>query len=146
MGGLMLFALSNWLCGGGEVDTPFWSMAGTSCARSAARWGGNLLSVLIDRRTTFHGDALAGAMMPDNAAALASTQRLALMAPLWGNPFGTRLPSNAPPAAMASPESMLVPKTQLFAYQDGFLAVTAVFCVALLPDWLMRRRGQRGQR
>ncbi len=28
MAGLALFGLSNWLCGGADVDTPFWSLAG----------------------------------------------------------------------------------------------------------------------
>ena len=27
MAGLALFGLSNWLCGGADVDTPFWSLA-----------------------------------------------------------------------------------------------------------------------
>jgi hypothetical protein len=104
--------------------------------------GVNLLSVLIDRRTTFHGDALAQAMTPATAAASAAVQRLTPMLAHWGNPFGARLPSGAPPAAMAYLETTLAPKAQLFAYQDGFLVVAAMFFLALLPALLMRRRSR----
>jgi MFS transporter, DHA2 family, multidrug resistance protein len=102
--------------------------------------GVNLLSVLIDQRTTFHGDALAQAMTPATSAATAAVQQLGPMLMHWGNPFGTRLPSGAPPAAMAYLETMLVPKAQLLAYKDGFLVVAVLFFVTLLPALLMRRR------
>ena len=102
--------------------------------------GVNLLSVLIDRRTTFHGDALAQAMTPATPAAADAVHRLGLMLAHWGNPFGTRLPSGAPPPAMAYLETLLVPKARLFAYQDGFLVVAVMFFAALLPALLMPRR------
>lgn len=104
--------------------------------------GVNLLSVVIDQRTTFHGDALAQAMTPATAAAGAAVQQLGLMLTHWGNPFGTRLPSNAPPAAMNYLETMVVPKAQLLAYQDGFHIVAVLFFATLLPALLMRRRAR----
>ncbi|KAA0887986.1 DHA2 family efflux MFS transporter permease subunit [Oryzomonas rubra] len=104
--------------------------------------GVNLLSVLIDRRTTFHGDALAQAMTPASAAASNAVQQLGLMLTHWGNPFGTRLPSGAPPAAMNYLERILVPKAQWLAYQDGFHVVAVMFFAALLPALLMRRRAR----
>ncbi len=173
--GLMLFGVSNGLCGGADVDTPFWSLAGwivlgriglglitPSLNAGALRalppellaqgsgtlnfvrqlggaMGVNLLSVLIDRRAAFHGDALAQAITPATAAAAAALQQLGLLLPHWGAPFGTRLPSGAPPVAMAYLESVLVPKAQLFAYQDGFFVVAVMFFAALLPALLMRR-------
>jgi len=176
MAGLALFCLSNWLCGGADVDTPFWSMAGwivvgriglglitpsmnagalralphellaqgSGTVNFVRQFGGamgvNLLSVLIDRRTTFHGDALAQAMTPATSAASAALQQLGLMLLHWGNPFGTRLPSGAPPAAMTYLETLIVPKARLFAYQDGFFIVAVMFFGALLPALLMRRR------
>jgi hypothetical protein len=105
--------------------------------------GVNLLSVLIDRRTTFHGDALAQAMTPATSAAAAALQQLGLMLAHWGNPFGTRLPSGAPPAGMAYLETLMVPKARLFAYQDGFLITAVIFFAALLPALLMRRGERR---
>jgi MFS transporter, DHA2 family, multidrug resistance protein len=176
MTGLALFVLSNWLCGGADVDTPFWSLAGwmvvgriglglitpslnagalralshellaqgSGTVNFVRQFGGamgvNLLSVLIDRRTTFHADALAQAMTPATSAAGAAVQQLGLMLVHWGNPFGTRLPSGAPPAAMTYLETLIVPKAQLFAYQDGFLVVAVIFFAALLPALLMGRR------
>lgn len=104
--------------------------------------GVNLLSVLIDQRTTFHGDALAQAMTPATAAAGAAVQQLSLMLTHWGNPFGARLPGGAPPAALAYLETVLVPKAKLLAYQDGFLVVSVLFFITLLPAMLMRRRAR----
>jgi len=106
--------------------------------------GVNLLSVLIERRTTFHGDALAQAITPATTAAGIAMRQLGLMLPHWGNQFGTRLPSGAPPAAMTYLETVLVPKARLLAYQDGFLVVAAMFFAALLPALLMR--GPSGRR
>jgi EmrB/QacA subfamily drug resistance transporter len=176
MVGLALFGLSNAFCGGVDMDTPFWLLAGwivlgriglglitpalnagalralpsellaqgSGAVNFVRQFGGamgvNLLSVLVDRRTSLHGDALAQAMTPATSAASAAVQQLGLMLAHWGNPFGTRLPGGAPPPAMAWLESMLVPKAQLLAYQDGFIVIAVVFFVALLPAWLMRRR------
>jgi EmrB/QacA subfamily drug resistance transporter len=182
MVGLFFFGLSNGLCAGSDVDTPFWSLAlwivlgriglglitpslnagalralpheqlaqGSGTLNFVRQFGGalgvNLLSVLIDRQTTFHGDALAQAMTPATSAASATLQQLGLMLAHWGNPFGTRLPSGVPPAALAYLESVLVPKARMLAYQDGFLVVALMFFVSLLPAWLMRRRQISGQR
>ena len=178
--GLALFGVSNVLCGGVDIDTPFWSLAGwmvmgriglglitpalnagalralpseqlaqgSGAVNFVRQFGGalgvNLLSVVIDRRTTFHADALAQAVTPATAAASEAVQRLGPMLAHWGNPFGSRMPANAPPVAMAYLNSMLVPKAQLLAYQDGFLVVAMVFAAALLPAWLMCRGRRRG--
>lgn len=174
--GLTLFGLSNALCGGADMDTPFWSMAGwivvgrvglglitpslnagalralphellaqgSGTVNFVRQFGGamgvNLLSVLIDRRTTFHGDALAQAMTPATSAAYNALLQLGLMLTHWGNQFGARLPSGAPPAGMAYLETLMGPKARLFAYRDGFLVVAVMFFAALLPALLMRRR------
>jgi EmrB/QacA subfamily drug resistance transporter len=176
MAGLLLFGISNWLCGGVDVDTPFWLLSGwivmgrigsglitpalnagalralppellaqgsgavNFVRQLGAALGVNLLSVLVDRRTTFHGEALAQAMTPATSAASAAVQQLSLIMVHWGNPFGTRMPTGVPPAIMTYLESMLVPKAQLLAYQDGFLAAAVMFFVALLPALLMRGR------
>jgi MFS family permease len=103
--------------------------------------GVNLLSVLVDMRMTFHGDALAQAITPATSAAGAAISQLSRLLLHWGNPFGTRLPTGAPPITMTYLESMLVPKAQMLAYQDGFYVVAIMFFVAVLPALLMR--GQR---
>ena len=132
--GLALFGVSNVLCGGVDIDTSFWSLAGwivmgriglglitpalnagalralppeqlaqgSGAVNFVRQFGGalgvNLLSVVIDRRTTFHADALAQAVTPATAAASEAVQRLGPMLAHWGNPFGSRMPANAPPA------------------------------------------------
>ncbi len=182
MAGLAIFALSNLLCSGVDVDTAFWSLAvwvaigriglglimpalnagalrvlpptqltqGAGALNFVRQLGGafgvNLLSVLIDRRMAFHGDALAQAITPETSAASAALHWLSLMLPHWGNPFGTRLPTGVLPAAMSYLESMLAPKAQMLAYQDGFLFVAVMFLIALLPAWLMRRRRPTARR
>jgi hypothetical protein len=104
--------------------------------------GVNLISVLIERRTAFHGDALAQAMTPATQAAATTVQQLGLILAHWGNPFGNRLPSGTPPAAVAYMETMLVPQARLFAYQDGFMIVAVMFVFALVPALMMPRRRQ----
>ncbi|HUB66213.1 MAG TPA: DHA2 family efflux MFS transporter permease subunit [Candidatus Methylacidiphilales bacterium] len=174
--GLVLFGVSNWLCGGVDVDTPFWSLAlwivmgriglglitpslnagalralpaeelaqGSGTVNFVRQFGGalgvNLLSVLIDRRTTFHGEALAQEITPATSAANEAIRQLNIILAHWGNPFGTSLPSGIPPPAMAYLESMLVPKAELLAYQDGFLVVAMMFFISLVPAVLMRKR------
>ncbi|XBS71576.1 MFS transporter [Acerihabitans sp. KWT182] len=172
--GLAIFALSCWLSGGADVDTPFWTMAGwvvlgrvglgvimpalnagglralpadklaqgsgslNFVRQLGGAFGVNLLSVVIDRRSSFHGDALAQAMTASNAAAAESINRLSIIVGHWGNPFGSRLPEGVDPSSMAYLESMLVPKAQLFAYQDGFFVVAVFFFLAIIPAWFMR--------
>jgi EmrB/QacA subfamily drug resistance transporter len=101
--------------------------------------GVNLLSVLIEQRTTFHCDALAQTITPASSATSAALLQLGLILPHWGNPFGTRLPACVPPSAMAYLRTVVVPKGRLFAYQDGFMLVALMFFAALLPALLMRR-------
>ncbi len=176
MGGLILFGVSNWLCGGVDVNTPFWSLAawmalgriglgfitpslnagalralphqllaqGSGTVNFVRQFGGamgvNLLSVLIDRQTAFHGDALAQQITPTTSAASEAIRQLNIIVGHWGTSLGYRMPSGVPPPAMAYLESMLVPKAQLLAYQDGFLVVAMMFFASLVPAWLMRRR------
>jgi MFS family permease len=109
-------------------------------------FGVNLLSVIIDRRTSFHGDALAQALTADNAAAAESINRLLVLFTHWGNPFGTRLPEGVHPGSMYYLESMLVPKAQLLAYQDGFYVVAVFFFLALIPAWFMRGKNRANVR
>jgi EmrB/QacA subfamily drug resistance transporter len=102
-------------------------------------FGVNLLSVLIDRRTIFHGDALAQALTPANSAAIEALTRLGIIFSHWGNPFGNRLPTGVHPGSLAFLETVLVPKARLFAYQDGFHVVAVVFLLAIVPAFFMGR-------
>jgi EmrB/QacA subfamily drug resistance transporter len=102
-------------------------------------FGVNLLSVLVDRRTIFHGDALAQALTPANSAGIEALTRLSIIFSHWGNPFGDRLPTGVHPGSMAFLETVLIPKARLFAYQDGFFVVAIVFFLAIIPAFIMGR-------
>ncbi|MCL2717001.1 MAG: DHA2 family efflux MFS transporter permease subunit [Alphaproteobacteria bacterium] len=172
--GLTIFGISNALCSGADVDTPFWMLGwwlvlgriglglitpalnagalralppellaqGSGSLNFVRQLGGalgiNLLSVLVDMRMAFHGDALAQEMTPATSAAAAAIRQLIILMSHWGNPFGTHLPTGVPPAAMTYLESILVPKAQMLAYQDGFYAVAIAFFLAILPALFMR--------
>ncbi len=176
--GLVIFGVSNWLCGAADVDTPFWLLAwwvvlgrigsalmtpalnagalralppallaqGSGAVNFVRQLGGalgvNLISVFIDRRTAFHGDALAQAMTRSGGAVSNASRQLGLLLAHWGNPFGTRLAGGGLPASPAFLETMLEPQARLLAYQDGFLIVAVLFFAAVLPALLMPRRRQ----
>lgn len=95
--------------------------------------GVNVLSVVIDRRTTFHGDALAQALTTANAAGMEAISRLGLLMSHWCNLFGYPLRAGIHPGALAWLESMLVPREQLMAYQDGFYLVALFFSPPSCP-------------
>jgi DHA2 family multidrug resistance protein len=101
--------------------------------------GVNLLSVIIDRRTTFHGAALAQALTPDNDAANTSIRRLGLLYSHWGNPFGERFQQGIHPGALEFLERELTAKAQWLAYQDGFYVVAIFFFLAIIPAIFMVR-------
>lgn len=172
--GLLLFGLSNYLCGGGDVDTAFWTFAiwivwgrvglglinpslnagalrtlpheqlaqGAGSLNFIRQLGGvlgvNLLSTFIDRSTMFHSDALAQNLDYSNPAAGEAVRQLNLILTADGNPFGARLSSGTPPAAMEYLEMVIVPKARLFAYQDGFMVVGIVFFLIIPLALLIR--------
>jgi EmrB/QacA subfamily drug resistance transporter len=102
--------------------------------------GVDLISVAVDRRTAFHGAALAQAQDQSNQAAGHAVQQLSLMLAHWGNPFGLRLATATPPAAPAFMETMMEPQARMLAYQDGFLLVALLILAAMLAALLMPRK------
>ncbi len=100
-------------------------------------FGVNLLAIFVERRTTFHGDALAQTLTAANPAAAETLRRLNGMLAHWGNPFGDRFPQHLHPAALSFLEAEVVPKAQMLAYQDGFYIVAILFFLAVIPAWLM---------
>ncbi|MBR1040602.1 DHA2 family efflux MFS transporter permease subunit [Bradyrhizobium viridifuturi] len=109
-------------------------------------FGVNLLSVLIDRRTAFHGDALAQALTPANSAGIEALTRLSILFSHWGNPFGNRLPTGIHPGSMGFLETVLVSKARLIAYQDSFYVVALVFFLAIIPAFAMGRGSKTSAR
>jgi hypothetical protein len=102
--------------------------------------GVDLIAVAIDRRTAFHGTALAEAQDQANQAAGAAVQQLTQLLAHWGNPFGHRLATAVPPAAGTFLEAMMLPQARTLAYQDGFMLVAVLFFLTLVPALLMPRQ------
>lgn len=139
--GLILPALNA----GALLALPFRQLAqGSGSVNFVRQLGGafgvNLLSVFIENRTVFHGEALAQTVTPGNPAAILELHRLSMMLSHWGNPFGDRLPQHLPPAALSYLEAVLLPKAQMQAYQDGFYIVALIFFLSVIPAWFMRGR------
>ncbi|WP_192457592.1 DHA2 family efflux MFS transporter permease subunit [Musicola keenii] len=102
--------------------------------------GVNLLSVFIERRTTFHGQALAQALNVGNPRSTDAIRQLSLLFGHGGNPLGEPLSSQINPGILTYLQSMVSAKAQMLAYQDGFLIVAIGFFIALLPAWFVRPR------
>ncbi|WFN57154.1 DHA2 family efflux MFS transporter permease subunit [Dickeya lacustris] len=102
--------------------------------------GVNLLSVFIERRTTFHGQMLSQALMLDNTRSPDAIRQLGLLFGHAGNPLGDPLSTSINPGIMTYLLSVLTPKAQMFAYQDGFFVVALFFFFAMLPAWFIRPR------
>ena len=93
-------------------------------------FGINTLVALLERRTGFHADAMAATQSADNAA----TREILHHA-------RDVLASSGLPEAMHDLVAldhlgrMIAAQASTIAYQDGFLLLTCVFVIALLPTW-----------
>lgn len=106
-------------------------------------FGVNLLAMFVERRTVFHGDALAQTLNAGNPAVVETLRRLTGMLHHWGNPFGGRFAQHVPPSALAYLQAELLPKAQTLAYQDGFYVVSILFFLTVIPACLMNQRPMR---
>ncbi|AUH02126.1 MFS transporter [Prodigiosinella confusarubida] len=101
--------------------------------------GVNLLSVLIERRTTFHGEMLAESLTAANPVGNDAIRQLGSLYTHWGNPFGDPFNISVNPGVMEFIQRMLTPKAQMLAYQDGFYIVAVFFFAAIIPAWFIRQ-------
>ena len=93
-------------------------------------FGINTLVALLERRTEFHVDAMAATQSADNAA----------MREMLRHARDLLAPSGLPEpmhdlVALDHLGRMIAAQASAIAYQDGFLIVTGVFVLALLPTW-----------
>ena len=101
-------------------------------------FGINTLVALLERRTEFHVGAMVATQSADNAA----------MRELLDYAGDLLASSGLPEAtydliALEYLGRVIAAQASTVAYQDGFLIVTAVFVVALLPTWLIGRLDRR---
>ncbi len=97
-------------------------------------FGVNLLAVALERRTMFHGDALAATQTPDNATMMAFLNQIASIAQTAPLPHDQQVG-----AAVWFLGRAIYAQANTLAYRDGFLIVAIVFAIALLPTWLLDR-------
>lgn len=97
-------------------------------------FGINLLSVLLERRTEFHAEAMAATQSSGNPA----TQELLSL--VTRHLQATGLPEfQHARAALDFLAQMVTAQASTLAFQDGFLIVAFIFLLALVPTWLLHR-------
>ena len=97
-------------------------------------FGVNVLSVVLDRRTFFHGNALANGQTAANSG---TTEYLRAMQDLLaraGVPPDLQLPG-----AMHFLDRTVYAQAYTLGFRDSFLIVALVFTLALIPAWIMGR-------
>ena len=107
-------------------------------------FGVNLLSVMLDRRTAFHGDVFASMQTSGNSATAELLRQLQMLLAQGGVP---------PEQQMAGALHFLGKVTHAQAYtmgfRDSFLITVVLFTIGLIPAWIMgraRRYGHAGRR
>jgi MFS transporter, DHA2 family, multidrug resistance protein len=101
-------------------------------------FGVNLLAVFLERRTVMHADAFAATQTSDNGATMSFLGQVAGMVKAAGLPDFQQLPA----AASFLAQTIFI-QANTAAFQDGFIVVTIVFVLALLPTWLLHRAEAR---
>ncbi len=97
-------------------------------------FGVNLLAVFLERRTVYHSDALTATQTSHNPATMDLLQTVAGMAKAGGLPDYQQLP-----AALQFLGQVISIQANTMAFHDGFLIVTLVFLIALVPTWMLHR-------
>ena len=97
-------------------------------------FGVNLLAILLERRTMLHADALTATQTSDNPATMELLTRVAGIVKSAGLPDYQQLP-----AALQFLGQVISIQANTLAFHDGFLVVTVVFLIALVPTWLLHR-------
>ncbi|AMN46882.1 multidrug MFS transporter [Steroidobacter denitrificans] len=97
-------------------------------------FGVNLLAVLLERRTVFHGEALAVLQTSHNPATAAFIGEAVDLMKEMSLSAGDRVP-----AALWYLGQALYVQARTEAFRDAFLVTTLVFLIALWPTWLLYR-------
>ncbi|NBJ13050.1 DHA2 family efflux MFS transporter permease subunit [Microvirga arsenatis] len=101
-------------------------------------FGVNLLAVFMERRTMLHADAFAATQTSDNPATMALLQEVGSIVHTAGLPD-----TQAMAAASQFLAQMVVIQANTAAFRDGFLVVTLIFVIALIPTAIMHYASTR---
>jgi len=96
--------------------------------------GTGILGVIIERRTAFHGDALAATQTSDNSA----TSGYLMEAARTVHALGLGPLEQLPAAGWLLGQGVYY-QAAAAAYRDGFLITAMVFAVALAPTFVLHR-------
>jgi DHA2 family multidrug resistance protein len=102
-------------------------------------FGVNLLSVVLDRRTFFHSNALANLQTAANSGTADFLRRMQDLLAQSGVPQDLQLPG-----ALHFLDRVVYAQAYTLGFRDSFLIVALVFSLALVPAWIMgkTRAGQ----
>lgn len=99
-----------------------------------AAFGVNLLSVMLDRRTSFHSNAIASAQTSDNSATAELLRSMQQLLAQTGVPADLQLPG-----ALHFLDRTVYAQASTLGFRDSFLICALVFVLAMIPAWLMGR-------
>jgi len=97
-------------------------------------FGVNLLAVMLERRTVFHGEALAAMQTPHNAMTVSFMNEVSEMLKAASLSAIERMP-----AAIWYLGQTLYAQARTEAFRDGFLLTAILFLIALIPTWMLHR-------
>ena len=97
-------------------------------------FGVNLLSVALDRRTFFHGNAMANLQTAGNSGTAEFLHRMQGLLAQLGVPPDLQLPG-----ALHFLDRVVHAQAYTSGFRDSFLIIALVFTLALIPAWIMGR-------
>ena len=98
-------------------------------------FGVNMLSVTLDRRTFFHGDAMASLQTAANSASADLLRQLQALLAQAGVP-----PEQQMAGALHFLGRVVHAQAYTMGFRDSFMIVAIIFTVGLIPAWIMGRR------
>jgi EmrB/QacA subfamily drug resistance transporter len=96
--------------------------------------GVNMLSVVLDRRTFFHGNALANLQTAGNSGTAEFLRTMQELLARAGVPPDMQLPG-----ALHFLDRVVYAQAYTLGFRDSFLIVSLVITLALIPAWIMGR-------
>src|SRR5690606_15621910 len=98
-------------------------------------FGVNLLSVTLDRRTFFHGDAITSLLTSANSATAELRRNVETLVAQGGIPPGLQTAG-----ALHFLGRVVHAQAYTRGFRDSFMIVAIIFTIGLIPAWIMGRR------
>lgn len=102
-----------------------------------AAFGVNLLANLVDSRTAMYADSLFATQTSGNAATAEFLREMQAALARAGTPEPLLLPG-----AMHELSTTIQAQATMLGFRDAFVAVAVVFTVAMIPAFVLKRRGE----